>query len=162
MSKDAKRPAFPGTSVLSLHKCQEDIDMLLDGDFCSITNILCCISILEKHVFHPALAWWLCWGCCCWAVWWWRLNSPLPSPHRPLILPGIVLPKASAASVSPGAGQTLSLGFCWGERLSKYRSFTFLVLCTGTENQRLNVLHPNIFAGSSLYECSLIKQVLFN
>lgn len=40
----------------SPRKCQEDIDILLDADFCSITNILCSISILEKYDFSPCFS----------------------------------------------------------------------------------------------------------
>lgn len=162
--------------MLSPHKCREDIDILLDADFCSITNILCSINSLEKYDFSPCFSlravvkagpaeqrpWWMCSG----GV---KLSSPLPSPSRAEVKL-LTEPRASSWHPAPHilillreAGGRFSLSVFWRESLYKDLCFSFLMLCNRTEDQQLNVLSPNsIFAGSSLYKCSLIKQMFFN
>ena len=160
--------------MLSPHKCQGDIDILLDDNFCSVTTFLWSISILEKYGFSPCFSlhammkpvsaeqrpWWTYSDGA-------KLSSPLPSPSN-AEAKLLTEPSTSNWHSAPHivivlceAGGSLSLSVFWRERL--YFSLSFLMLCNTTEDQQLNVLHPNsIFAGGSLYKCSLIKQVLFN
>lgn len=141
----------------SPHKCQEDTSVLLDDDFCSVINILCCVNILENcdfkfilcAVVKPVLLQRLWCGV--------RLAFPFflwgwgQSAHR--------AGNSSVASSSPLLILLLSLTAFRGEGLQNSASSPFLVLCARAEHQQFNILHPdNTFAGNSLCKCSLISK----